>query len=185
MNVSKFAGSMLAHQGGGYQPQRKDNFAVLIAGLQNLDVVALSVAKASIPALKMTQGKVKHFNETTFYAGSRAPTDGGTITIIDYLDKDLVSILAQWYKQVYNPTTGGVGFAADYKRTGEILLLPPGTRGGFPGAVLAESQRKFRMHGVWPMEFKYDDLSHEDDGGTPAQITLTLSVDRCIPISME
>ena len=183
-NISKFAGSALAHQGGGYQPQRKDNFAVLITGIQNVDVVTLSVSTFTIPELAIQQGKVKHFNETTFYAGSRTPTTGGSMTIIDYIDKDLLAILTQWKKQVYNPNTGAIGWAANYKKRGEVILLPPGTNAAAPGAVTAQGNRKWILEGVWPMSLKYDELSMDDDGTTPAKITLTLSIDKCIPQGM-
>ena len=182
-NISKFAGSALAHQGGGYQPQRKDNFAVIITGISNVDVVTLSVAGFTIPELAIQQGKVKHFNETTFYAGSRTPTTGGTMTVVDYIDKDVLKQLAQWAKQVYDQNTGAIGWAADYKKRGEVLLLPPGIQGTTPGAVNAASTRKWTLDGVWPMSLKYDELSMDDDGTTPAKISLTLSIDRCVPVT--
>jgi hypothetical protein len=183
-NISKFAGSALAHQGGGYQPQRKDNFAVLITGIQNVDVVALSVSTFTIPELAIQQGKVKHFNETTFYAGSRKPTDSGVMTVVDYIDKDLLAILIQWKRQVYNPNTGAIGWAANYKKRGEVILLPPGTNAAVPGAVNAQGNRKWILEGVWPMSLKYDELNMEDEGTTPAKISLNLSIDRCIPLGM-
>jgi hypothetical protein len=183
-NISKFAGSALAHQGGGYQPQRKDNFAILIAGVQNIDVIALAVNNFTIPDLAINQGKVKHFNETTFYAGSRAPTAGGTMTVIDYIDRDILTVLTEWKRQVYNPVNGAIGWAANYKKRAEVILLPPGTNANFPGAVTAQGNRKWILDGVWPMTMKYDELSMEDDGTTPAKITLTLSIDKCIPFGM-
>jgi hypothetical protein len=183
-NISKFAGSALAHQGGGFQPQRKDNFAVLITGIQNVDVITLAVSAFTIPELSIQQGKVKHFNETTFYAGSRAPTVSGSMTVIDYIDKDLLLILAKWKSQVYNPKTGAIGWAANYKKRGEVILLPPGTNANSPGEVNATGKRKWILDGVFPLGLKYDELSMDDDGTTPAKIVLTLSIDRCVPEGM-
>jgi hypothetical protein len=50
--------------------------------------------------------------------------------------------------------------------------------------VTAQGNRKWILEGVWPMSLKYDELSMDDDGTTPAKITLTLSIDKCIPQGM-
>ena len=187
MNLSVFASSGLAAQGGGFQPQRKDNFAVVVSGVEGVENLTLATAGVEVPGLSIAQGKIKHFNETVFYAASRSPTQGGKITYNDFVDVDTLKILAKWFKTVFCPENGAIGWAKDYKKSGSIYLLPPGISSqDCPGSVdLSASRRTFKLKGVWPMELNYDSLSMGDDGTSPAQISLTLSIDQCIPEAME
>jgi hypothetical protein len=184
--VSNFAGSSLLHQGGNYEPQRKSNFAVVIYGLADTDTLVLSLAKATIPDVQIVEGKIKYFNETMKYAGSVSPFPDGELSFTDYIDRSTLTTLSKWMKQVWNPATGAIGWASTYKKTGDIMLLPPGMPGNTPGAVssTAYNQRVWRLGGVWIKGLKYDPLDHSDDGSTPAMVNVTLCVDRCIPAFM-
>lgn len=185
--ISTFSGHSLAAQSGGYQPQRKDNFAVVISGVPEIDKLVLAITGVKIPPLQVGQGKVKHFNETAFFAAARTPTSNAKIVFNDYIDRDIFAVLSKWYKSVYCPSTGAIGWASDYKKSGEVYLLPPGMpSSSCPGVVSASAfrNRKWRLTGVWPMNLDYDELSMDDDGTSPAKITLELSVDRAIPEHM-
>lgn len=189
--VSTFAGNSLLHQGGSYEPQRKSNYAIVISGIPGADKLTLFTATAKIPATGLTKGKVKHFNETMHYAGSVMPFESLTLVFNDYLDvaggMSTLKMISEWYKQVVCFKNGAIGFAKDYKKQGEIFLLPPGMpNAACPGAVAASAykNRKFVLQGVWPEKFEYDELSMDDTGEQPARFTLSLSIDRGIPADM-
>ena len=186
--VSQFAGDSLLHQGAGFEPQRKSNFALVIYGVGDTDTLVLSIEDTSVPGVQITQGSIKYFNETMRYAGSVQPFDDQTIHYRDYIDRNTLDILSGWMDQVVNFRTGGIGWAKDYKRTADVFLLPPSMPNpGAPGAVFSSAykNRKWHLEGVWPKSLKTDDLDMKDDGTTPSHVTMALSVDRCHPVSMN
>ena len=184
--VSQFAGTSLLHQAGGFEPQRKNNFAVDIVGLQDMETLVLAIKEADIPAIDVIKKGIKYFNQTVHYAGSVTPFENQTLKFHDYLDRNVLDALVNWYKQVWDPATGGIGFAARYKKEGSIFLLPPGMPGNTPGVVEATAyrQRLWKLQGVWPTKLKYDPLDHDSDGENTL-ITLELSVDVAVPASMD
>jgi len=186
-SVSAFAGNSLLHQGGGFEPQRKSNFALVISGLDETDKLVLVTKSVKIPGLQMAQGSVKHFNETMRYAGSVSPFASGSISFRDFIDVDTIKILSKWYKQVICLRTGAIGWARDYKKQADLYLLPPGMPASqCAGEVFAQSfqGRAWKLQGVWPMNLEYDELDHDDEGTSPAGITLEISVDRAYPVTM-
>ncbi len=185
--VSNFAGDALLHQSGNYEPQRKSNFAAVIYGVGDTDTLVLSLASCNVPEITIVEGRIKYFNETMKFAGSIAPFPDGSMVFNDFIDRSTLQTLANWMKQVANFSTGGIGWARDYKKKGSIILLPPSMPGGGVGAVTSSPYRNrvWDMHGVWIKTLKYDDLSHDDDGSTPARITATFALDRCIPALMS
>lgn len=189
--VSQFAGTTLLHggnQSNPYEPQRRSNFALVIYGVgTDADTLILSCASTNIPEPTIREGQIKYFNETVKYAGSIAPFPDGTIKFNDYIDRVTLQSLSAWYQQVFNPATGAIGWAKDYKKTADILLLPPGMPDATaPGAVLSTlyQNRVWHITGAWPKVLKYDELDHADDGTKPAQIHLTIALDRCFPSFM-
>lgn len=191
MVVSTFAGSSLLHQGGSYEPQRKANYAIVIAGVPGADKLTLFTKGLKVPSTAIAVGKIKHFNETMKYAGSVQPFENLTITFNDYIEVaggvSTLKLISDWYKQVICFKNGAIGYARDYKKQGDVLLLPPGIPNtSCPGAVTASvfKNRKFILQGVWPSKFDYEELDSEDTGEQPARFTLELTVDRAIPADM-
>ena len=184
--LSKHAGSNLVHAGGSYEPQRLSNFALVIAGLPEIEKVILTTKSVTVPGARMTKQTIKYFNESVHYAGAVEPFQSATCVFRDYLDVDTIRVLSQWYRQVWNPDTGAIGYAADYKKQGELFLLPPGIKDPrAPGAVSAGAfqNRMYKFFGVFPENLEIPQLDH-DNPGANLEITLTLSVDKAIPISM-
>jgi hypothetical protein len=185
---SQFAGSSLLHQSGAYEPQRKSNYAAVFMGVGSTDSLVLSLKSTNVPSIQIAQGGIKYFNETMRYAGSVTPFEDQTIAFIDYIDRSVFQDLCTWMKQVWNPATGGIGWAADYKKSGSIYLLPPSTENAAaPGAVQSVdyNQRTWQLFGCWPKSLKHDELDMSDDGTSPVLITMMISIDRAIPVFMN
>lgn len=184
--LSTFSGNSLMSQSGGYEPQRLSNWALLVPGLENDETLLLSLKNADVPALTIQKQGIKYFNQTSHYAGSLQAMDNFTVGYHDYLDRDVLGILARWYRKVYCPITGSIGWAKDYKRQGTLYLLPPGMPAeDCPGIVSAEPfrLRGYTLRGLWPASLKYPELDHDDEGTNPV-IQLELAVDMAYPISM-
>jgi hypothetical protein len=111
------------------------------------------------------------------------PFEEQQLKFVDYLDRNLLKNLWDWWEEVWCPETGSIGRAGTYKKTGDIFLLPPGSSGGkCPGSVShTDSVRTWHLEGVFPIKLNYDPAQHDDDGA-PILINLTLSVDRAYPI---
>lgn len=181
--VSSFAGNSLLHQSGGFEPLRKSNFSVIFHGIDDGgSTLVLSLRDTNVPAWSVRRQGVKYFNETMHYAGSVAPFADHTLSFMDFVDRNVLSLLEAWKKKVWDYTTGGIGSAANYKTTGDIYLLPPGGNGTSPSPVNAtDGARVWHLEGCFPTSLSYDNLTQSDEG-TPVMIKLTVSIDRAYPI---
>ena len=168
---SSFAGQSLLHQGGGFEVARKSNFTAVFYGVGGTDLI-LALRKISVPGIAIQRKGMKYFNETMHYAGSVTPFEQASIAFVEYVDRSVAQVLYAWQKMVWNPDTGGIGFASSYKKRGEVFLLDPsGNR----------TQSKWTLEGCFPQKFKLDELSNEDDG-SPVLINFEVSVDRALPV---
>lgn len=186
LQISTHAGTTIAHQGGSFEPQRKAHFALVIAGLPDTEKLVLSLQSLKIPALTLSSQSIKYFNDSVKYIGALEPFQDGTISFRDFIDVDILGVLSRWFKQGYNPQTGGVGWARDYKKTAEVYLLPPSTpNAAAPGAVTTApfKNRLYRLQGVYISSLDYPELDH-NTSGEQSVISVTLSVDRAIPAQM-
>ena len=171
-NYAGFAGSTLLHKGGGWEPTRKSNFAAIIYGVGGGDLV-LQLKDASVPSVNINKQGIKHFNETMHYAGSvDAPTDW-ELHYRDFVDREGLTQLGEWMKQVWDPATGAIGRAGTYKKCGEIVFMDPA----------GVATKVWRLEGVFPTKLDTDGFDYDDDG-TPSLISLTCSVDRALPPGM-
>lgn len=185
--LSSLATNTLLQQDGAFEPQRESNFAVIIPGVDQGDLLVLSVKSADVPGMNVVKKGIKYFNTTAFYAGALSPVENFTIEYHDYLDRDILAILARWHRKVYNPDTGAIGFARDYKRDGSLFLLPPGMPAADAPGVVESTEymdRTFRLRGIWPSVLKYPTLSHDSEGEN-AIIKVDFSVDMAYPKSMS
>ncbi len=185
--LSSFAGSSLLQQGGGFEPQRASNFALIIPGLENDETLVLSLKTADIPGMSLVKQGIKYFNTTSNYAGALSQFENLTLGYHDYIDRDVLGILSRWYRKVYCPKTGSIGWARDYKRNGSLFLLPPGMPASdCPGVVESEefADRTYRIKGAFPLVLKYPELDHDSEGENTI-IQLEISVDMAYPKSME
>lgn len=188
-SISKFAGHVLLHAKGAYEPQRKSNFALVIHDVDHQEDLILVVKDVDLPPTAFTQKSIKHFNETMHYAGSVTPFTDLTVNYHDYIDRQGLQAIAKWANQVWSPETGAIGWAKDYKKDGELLMLPPGIPGTTPGAVEAPAggiydQRKWKLEGLWVKSFKPDQFDHENDGDNTL-LNVVISIDRAYPVSMK
>lgn len=169
-----FAGNSLLAQGGGWEPHRKSNFVAIIYGVGDGDL-ALSLKDSNVPAHSIEPQNVKYFNETMKYAGSVTAVEDWTMNYRNFMDRQHIKLLGAWASEVFNHATGGIGMAADYKRTGEIKALGPS--GQDLGTV-------WELKGVWIKSITPEGFDHED-AGTPQMVAFALSVDRVIHVGMS
>lgn len=183
----------LVAQGGGFEPQRQNNFRLLLRKPFAGDALSgsefwLALRSMPIPAESNARKTLRWFNESRFYAGSVEDFSSIQLRIRDFLDVDIVKRLYDWRRTVWDPNTSSIGLARNYKGTGILYLLPPGNdaenpaidHGGNPGA----NSRAMFLQGVWPMSLDYGEVSLDNDGDE-IEVTFELSIDRAYPGSAD
>ena len=141
---------------------KKNNFVLSIPGIgESEQVLTLAVVSAALPTESNEVITLNYGNTNVKVAGT-ANTEGGTVVVRDYLQKDMELIIDNWRKSVWNKDTDAIGFAANYKKQARIIqYAPDGTY-----------ERTWKIEGIWPSQVSYGDLSNNDGGVKEIQITL-------------
>lgn len=157
------AGSLSANHiagaGGGYEPQRTNNWFLYLNGVAGADQITLSVASAFLPTEENEEFSINYGNMEVHVAGN-IKYEAGDIVVRDYLDIDMYNTLRAWKATVADPAAGTVGFAKDYKKTARIVLVAPDN----------SSTREFQLLGLWPTKLSASGLSY----ATAAQLQITM-----------
>jgi hypothetical protein len=180
MPLKSMGANHIGAQDGGHEPQRQSNALLYITGLNTIttgngsgsgtkeDVLTLALASFPLPKMTMTPIEQGYLNEKRKFAGK--PTfDDLAIVFNDHVDSGIGLLLQKWSYSVYNPETGQIGLAANYKKEGLIKLYGP--EGSF--------DREIQLVGCFPSAF---DLGEADMlGEDTVRITMTLTYDKYIP----
>jgi hypothetical protein len=158
----------IAAQDGGFEPQRVNSYAVEFYGVPGVETLSLAIATATLPSMGNEPVEIPFRNEKRFFAG-QVTVEDFPISFRDYVDAPIHAAVLTWRRLVYDPATGRVGRAAEYKKRGKLLLLSPD----------GEMQRTWTLVGVWPQ----NDPPMNLDSGSSEQLMLevTFKVDKLIP----
>ncbi len=148
-----------------YEPLRKNTWEVYISGIDTV----LSAVNCKPPQTVLTPAEIYHFNERTKFATLPNPSDF-EIMVMDVVSPQVVQQLWTWFKQVYDPNTGIMGYASDYKRQGTLLLYD----------VKAQSViRTWTCMGLFLTTSPVPDEGFDYSSNEPVHINMKLSCDRC------
>ena len=151
-----------------YEIQRTNNFELVLDEFGNW--FTLSVESCPLPTITNSAIELAYGNSKVKVAG-QAEFDQISLVVKDAIELDVEYQLWQWRKQVYDPETDKIGWAADYKKNGYIYqYAPDGT-----------CARGWRMLGIWPENFESGEMNY--DGGDKKNITMSLNVDKAWPDS--
>lgn len=146
-----------------YEIQRTNHFEVQIAGLP--EELTLSVESFAMPNFSNAPIELAHGNTRVKVAGQTTFEDS-ELVVKDAIGADVEKIVNDWHRQVYNPDTDAVGWAADYKKNATVFQYAP------DGTYV----RSWKLLGIWPNAVAYGDMAY--DGSDKKTITLTLSYDK-------
>lgn len=185
MAVNLSAGHIAAGSGqsntvlqGNYEPQRQNNWYFEVDPPSQGDndtkrVIELALDTGFLPVEQSDEIEVHFVNERVYIAG-KPMYDAGSLVLKDYVDQAVMKAIADWRKTVYDPDTGKVGLAKDYKVGATIVLFAPdGTYA-----------RKWELSGCWPQQVTYGgtlDMSSSEIN----KIEITLRFDRARPVSLS
>lgn len=129
----------------------------------------LMAQNCSMPQYAIDAIPIHHFNEHLKIAGAPNINDV-SFEVRDVLAPSVFEQAWDWFKSGYNPETGVVGYASEYKKTGSLLLYD--TKG--------IQVREWQLIGLWIMNINQGngDYTSKD----PLIPQLQFSADRAIPI---
>lgn len=173
-NPQIYAGFMTGEDSNLYEVQRTNNFRINIdltefvqkAGVSTdaIGLIGLACETSGLPNNNTDPLEVPYGNNMIKVAG-KTQFDDISITVKDFIEQDLEKVLMYWRYEVYNPETGKVGWAKNYKREARITLYSPnGTR-----------ERTWVAQGVWPTSIELGDLDYSSSD--LRKLTMTLAVD--------
>jgi hypothetical protein len=155
-----------------YEPQRSNNgmFRIYnipsnVSGVKGETVLSLSLKSFPIPTVTIDALEISFLNENRKVAGKVSFGDM-EIKFHDYVDINTAHICKLWHEQVYNPFTGKIGLARNYKKDGIIELFAP--EGSY--------SRYYYVQQCWPKSFDHGSI--DMDTSDSVLITMTLAVDK-------
>jgi hypothetical protein len=156
----------IAAEAGTFEPQRQNNFSLEIplSGTDK-DYISMALHGLTLPQQTNEVGEIEFQNETRKYAG-KANVEEGTLILKDFVDVDTLGAVLRWRKQVYDPQTGNIGLAKDYKKTGYAILTGPDGSG----------ERVAKLIGCWPSADPSFDLNME--GSDKILLEVPIQIDK-------
>jgi len=156
----------LAAAQGSFEPQRHNNFAVEIP-LDNADkdLVLVGLQGFTLPRQSNETIELHYQNEKRKVAG-QVTVDEATLSLKDFVDVDTRGAVMRWRKKVYDPQTGKVGLAKDYKKTIHVVMTGPD----------GDTVRVAKLVGCWPSSDPSVELTME--GGEKVLMEVPLAVDK-------
>lgn len=166
--VETISADALAAATGGFEPQRQSNwsFEVLLPGGSNN--IALAIESANTPKWGVEALEL-HFANEVRYVAHKATYEAIPLRVKDFVDIPIAAQMYAWQLLVYNPETGAIGFAKDYKKEAAIILYGP------DGSM----QRRWTLRGCFPMGWDPGPL--DMNSTEKVVMELTLRYDKSIP----
>jgi len=156
------------------EPKRQNRFILKFDSIPAADSsapenLALDILSASRPSLNFNFDTISRLNEQFKFAAN--PTwEDITCTFYDF-DRGANSasqILWKWARAIYDPVTGAMGAAIQYKTNATLVILSP-------DGSIAET---WDLFGCFPSSLSFNEVTY---GGADAlQVEMTLSFDYAI-----
>ena len=140
----------------------KNYFNLSVPGVgESEQVLTLAIVSCALPTESNEVITLNYGNTNVKVAGT-ANTEGGTVVVRDYLQKDMEKIIDDWRASVWNKSNDAIGFTTNYKKQALIIQFAPD----------CTYERTWKVEGIWPSQVSYGDLSNNDGGVKEIQITL-------------
>lgn len=153
------------------EPKRQNRFILKFDAVPdgNQDELALALLSAARPNISFNSTTVQRMNEQFHFAGN--PTWEPIACVFYDFDKGTYSasqILWKWARTVYDPVTGAMGFASQYKTNATLVILSP-------DGSIAET---WDLFGCYPDSVSFNDVTYGGNEGL--QVNLSLRFDYAI-----
>lgn len=202
----------LASQGTGFEPQRMHNWSVVFelpsgqpdgsidGGGPALQTVQLSLVQGFLPNTFNEVVPIQYGNEEVYIAG-KASSEEGRLICRDFVDQPTAAILLNWRRRVYNPQTGAINLARNYKTQASIILEAPNVNdlaSAFGPAAVGNTitdggvdvsswygdntyTRVWKLQGCWPVAVMPAAQGLDMGTSQTVMISVTIRFDKAIP----
>lgn len=161
----------LAPAKGFFEPQRTYNWSLEIALDDAGDQILIMQGLESFAAPTESNDEIPlHYANEVRYVAGKASYTAPELTLKDFCDMGVANAVIKWRRQVYNPETGSIGLARDYKKNADLTLMSPNQN----------SVRIWKLYGVWPIRVSYGDGLTMGTSGV-VLIKVSLRYDRAVP----
>lgn len=155
------------------EPKRKNRWILKFDRVPNHnggeEPLAIDIVQANRPSVSLDPVELHRLNERFWFA-SKPNYEPLSCVFYDY-DKGKNSssqILYSWFTAVYNPITGGQGYAIVYKTNATLVMLGP------DGKII----EVWDLFGCFPESINWQDLSYE--GSDAQQVEATIRYDYAV-----
>jgi hypothetical protein len=163
------ASDHIAAEAGTFEPQRQNNWSLEITlDEADKDVIIASLVSSALPPESNDEVEIQYQNEKRYVAG-QATFETIPLTLVDYVDVETRNAILRWRLQVYNPETGAIGLAKDYKKRGSIIMTAPD----------GSTERVCRLVGLWPSAVP-NPGTLDMSGSDKVMIEVTLRYDKAV-----
>lgn len=159
---------LAATSAGAYEPQRQNNFTVEIPLLG--EEVSLALQSMNFTNVSTEALEVHYMNEKRYWAG-KTNYEPFTMEVFDAIDRSVAKKIDAWHKKVYDPKTGCIFLAKDYKQEGSLILVDG----------CGTTTREWKLVGLWPSGINYGQGNMET--AEKVMISLTLHVDKVLLVN--
>lgn len=143
--------------------RKSNNFVVIIDGLEGAtESVSIATTQGFIPESEVSVLTLPHGNDEKKFAG-KATWKSGTLVFNDVVEPEVLNALQGWYTQVYNPATGAIGNARDYKKMVTVIE--------FTGDI--DNRREWSFV-AWPSTLTFSELDSANSNLKTFSMTLEL-----------
>lgn len=155
---------------GTFEPQRTYNWSFEVALDDVGDQLLIMQGAESFSGPKESNEEIElNFANETRYVAGKAKYEANTLVLKDFVDQGTANAVIRWRRLVYNPETGSVGLATNYKKNADLQLTAPD--GTFP--------RIWKFIGCWPQSVEFGDL--DVNNSEKQLISINLRYDRAVP----
>lgn len=144
-----------------FQLQKKNHFSVQFESDFVDPELRFMLVSFPLPKETTEQSEINYFNQTIKVAG-KTTFDNTTMVLRDAISFDTERRFLNWRKRVYDPKTGLMGLAADYKSSAIVTEYTPNK----------EQLRRWKIIGAWPAGIDYGDLTYDDGGFKDLSVTI-------------
>lgn len=180
-NMREYGAYHIANNKVEYNPQRKNNFMLVVTGLGDLprvgsdldttnpediiengqEEIILSLKSCDTPNISLNKLEVNRQNSTIKFAGKPSFNDLN-LEVYDYIGSNIKDTLLAWQNLSYNSKFDFMGGARKYKKDCQLLQLTPD----------GELVRYWEIQGAWLSGVNPGGFSMDDDGAQTISATL-------------
>ena len=145
-----------------FQLQRKNHFEVQFNSKFIDPEFRFMLVSFPLPKETTETSDINYFNQTVKVAG-RTSFAETTMVLRDAIEYDTEMKFLDWRKKVYDPETGIMGLASEYKCDAWVYEYTPNK----------EMLRRWKIIGCFPSGIDYGELTYDDGGEKQLSVTLT------------